>query len=45
MSSENLLGQDVATTTVEAATGFFQKLLNKNEKVQDVVNWGRKWSF
>ena len=33
-----------AVTTVEAAQGFFQKLLNRDE-VQDTVNWGRKWSF
>ena len=47
MSSEqqNLLGNDAVATTKEAAEGFFRRLLNKNDAVQDVVNWGRKWSF
>ena len=44
-TTENLLGEEAAVTTVEAAEGFFRRLLNKNDAVQDVVNWGRKWSF
>lgn len=41
----NLLQNEATTTTVEAAEGFFRRILNKNEKVQDVVNWSRSWSF
>jgi len=43
--TERLLGTEATTTTVKAAEGFLRRLLNKNETVQDVVNWGRKWSF
>jgi NADH-quinone oxidoreductase subunit B len=42
--TESLLGNEATTTTVEAAEGFFRRLLDKGP-VQDVVNWGRKWSF
>src|SRR5260221_9683492 len=45
MSDENLLGSDATATTVKAAEGFFRRLLNRNEKVQQAVNWGRRWSF
>src|SRR5690349_15775209 len=45
MATENLLGQEAATTTVAAAEGFFRKLLNRTEAVHEVVNWGRRWSF
>ena len=45
MTKERLLGNEATTTTVEAAEGFFRRLLNRNDKIQSVVNWGRKWSF
>jgi NADH-quinone oxidoreductase subunit B len=45
MSHEQALQNEVIATRAEEATGFFRRLLNKNEKVQDVVNWGRRWSF
>jgi NADH-quinone oxidoreductase subunit B len=44
MSEENVLGTEATATTVDAAEGFFRRLLNRKE-VQDTVNWGRKWSF
>lgn len=44
MSEENVLGTEAMATTVDAAEGFFRRLLNRKE-VQDTVNWGRKWSF
>lgn len=45
MGSESLLGNEATTTTVEAAEGFFRKLLNQNASVQGAVNWSRKWSL
>lgn len=45
MSEESLLGTEATTTTVEAAEGFFRRILNRNDAVQDTVNWARRWSF
>jgi NADH-quinone oxidoreductase subunit B len=45
MTTESLLGNEATLTTVDAAEGFFRKLLNRNGGVQDAVNWGRKWSL
>ena len=45
MAAEGVLGGEVIVTRVDEAEGFFRRLLNKNEKVQDLVNWGRRWSF
>lgn len=43
--TQPLLGNEAITTTVAEAEGFVRRLLNKNEIVQDVVGWGRAWSF
>ncbi len=42
---ENLIANEAHLTTVDAAEGFFRKLLNQNDMVQDTINWARKWSF
>jgi len=43
--TENIVADGAHLTTVDAAEGFFRKLLNNNSAVQNTVNWARKWSF
>lgn len=44
--TEQELSLDAApTTTVEAAEGFFRRLVNQSAPVQNTINWARKWSF
>ncbi len=44
-ANSQLLGNEAVVTTLAEAEGFFRRFLNKNEVVQDIVGWGRAWSF
>lgn len=45
MEQAELLAGEVTTTTVDAAEGFFRRLVNGAKPVQQTINWARKWSF